>query len=68
MIRRRLVHALYGNPVVMDLLRKPNRVIKKVLAMNIKDAEKVNVTAEMSNLILQEAGLKNEGTGDCKTS
>lgn len=67
-IRRSLAYALHGNPIVMNLLKKPNRVIKKMFTMNIKDAEKVNVTAEMSSLILQEVGLEDESTNGSNTT
>jgi len=54
-IRRRLVHAVYDNSVIRELLKKPNRIIKNVLLMNVKEAELVRFSAEIAELIRHEA-------------
>ena len=53
-IRSRLTYALHGNPVVMELLKKPNRIIKKMLSMNVKKAERVQFSNEIAELIRRE--------------
>lgn len=53
-IRRKLSHALHGSPVVMQLLKKPNRIIKRMLSINVKECDQVIVSPKIASLIVQD--------------
>jgi hypothetical protein len=49
--RRGLTLALHDNPVLINLLRIPNRYIKKMLSLNTGPADRVEVAAELADFI-----------------
>lgn len=53
-LRRRLVYALHNNPAVFQLMKILNRIIKKLLFANSKQAERVQVSERMANLVRNE--------------
>jgi hypothetical protein len=53
-IRRRVAYALYNSPAIIKLLKKPNRIIKKLLFATEKACEEVAVSPKLSDLIRRE--------------
>lgn len=54
-MRRKLSYSLHDKPMLMNILRTPNRFIKKILSVNIKRSELVKVSTNLEVLIRQEA-------------
>lgn len=49
--RRRLEYALHDQPAVRKALKVPNRTIKTLLTLNMREAENIVVPDELANLI-----------------
>lgn len=57
-IRRRTRYFFHSFPSLIKLLRLPNRVIKKILATSSKPSTDVNVSDELSRLILKHCSYR----------
>lgn len=62
-VRRRIAHALYDSPRIMQLFRRPNRIIKKILAGQERAYDEVTVPSDLSALIRRES--RRRSWSDC---